>query len=96
MTCEHLRQLEQGLVEAGVPITFRGQAWSSNCREWVYFACWLDRAAIRNRLKLADCVHDHDHRGTHNGQEAGFVCADCHDAIMGIHESARHTMPTFC
>ena len=46
MVCEHLAALEKELIAAGVPITYRGQAWSDNCREWVYFDCCLDRAAI--------------------------------------------------
>jgi hypothetical protein len=87
MTCEHLQQLESEIVAAGVKETFRGQAWSQNCREWVYFDCFFDRESIRRRLVLATCVHDHEHRGTHDGQEAGFVCAQCHDAIMGLHPS---------
>jgi hypothetical protein len=89
MTCEHLNPLEAELIAAGIPVTFRGQAWSSNCREWVYFDCWLDRAAIRQRLVIAECVQDHDHRGTHDGQEAGFFCAACKDGIMGVHESVK-------
>jgi hypothetical protein len=31
-------------------------------------------------------VKDHVHLGTHDGQEAGFECEACHDAIMGVHE----------
>ncbi len=87
MTCEHLRQLEAEIIAAGLQETFLGPAWSKNCREWVYFDCYFDRQSIRKRLPLADCVHDHEHRGTHSGQEAGFVCAHCHDAIMGLHPS---------
>lgn len=83
MTCEHLQPLEQELIARGVRETFRGQAWSDNCREWVYFDCFLDLAAIRSRMAMAPCVKDHEHRGTHDGSEQGFVCADCHDAIMG-------------
>lgn len=48
MVCEHLAELERELIAAGVPVTFRGQPWTSNCREWVYFACWLDRESIRS------------------------------------------------
>lgn len=87
MICEHLRQLETEILAAGHHETFRGQAWSENCREWVYFACYFDRESIRKRLPLPGCVHDHEHLGTHSGQEAGFVCAQCHDAIMGLHPS---------
>jgi hypothetical protein len=87
VTCEHLRQLEAEIIAAGLPETFRGRAWSENCHEWVYFDCYFDRKSIRKRMALAECVHDHEHRGTHDGQEAGFVCAQCHDAIIGLHPS---------
>ena len=95
MVCEHLAELERALIDADVKITFRGQAWSSRCREWVYFACWLDRPAIRARLALAECVKDHEHLGTHDGQEAGFVCTLCDDAVMGVHERYRERLPVF-
>lgn len=95
IVCEHLAELEQALIAAGVAETFRGQSWSSNCWEWVYFACWLDRPAIRSRFVFAGCVEDHDHRGTHDGQEAGFVCSLCHDAIMGVHASHRSGLRSF-
>ncbi len=95
MLCEHLTELEQALIAAKIPVTFRGQPWTSNCREWVYFACWLDRPAIRARFAIADCVNDHDHRGTHDGQEAELVCSICHHAIMGVHSAHRENLPTF-
>ena len=95
MLCEHLAELEQALIAAGVPITFRGKPWTSNCREWVYFACWLDRPAIREQFSIADCVMDHDHVGTHDGQEAGLVCGICNDAIMGVHSTYRTSLPAF-
>ena len=85
MTCEHLRPLEQELTAAGIKETYRGQAWSDNCREFVYFDCVLDRESIRRRLKLADCVRDSDYLGTHMGSEYGFYCEQCQDGIMGIH-----------
>ena len=39
-----------------------------NCREWVYFDCFLDINAIRKHISFPDFVHDHSHRGTHDGQ----------------------------
>jgi hypothetical protein len=84
MVCEHLRALEQEMLACEVKETFRGQAWSAHCREWVYFDCYLDLAALRQRFDFAACVQDHVHRGTHDGQEAGLVCQQCWDAIMGI------------
>jgi hypothetical protein len=86
MTCEHLRALEQAIIGSGIRETFRGPAWSNNCREWVYFDCFLDIKAVRSRFRFADCVKDHLHRGTHDGQERGLVCDLCHDAIMGRYE----------
>lgn len=35
MNREHLQQLETEILAAGLQETFRGQAWSQNCREWV-------------------------------------------------------------
>lgn len=87
MVCEHLRPLEEALTQAGIREVYRGQAWSQNCREWVYFACVLDLRSLRQRFALPSCVVDHEHRGTHDGREAGFVCELCHDGIMGHHPS---------
>jgi hypothetical protein len=81
--CEHLQQLEAELLAAAVPLTFRGQAWSSNCREWAYFTCYLDLPSIRDRLNLPACVVDHENTDTHSGTERGFVCQEHHDGIMG-------------
>jgi hypothetical protein len=86
MTCKHLAALEQAIIAEGIRETFRGQAWSDNCREWVYFDCWIDLEAVRQRHSLADCVVDHVHRGTHDGSERGLVCSQCHDALMGTYE----------
>jgi hypothetical protein len=86
MTCEHLQTIEQAIQNAGIRETYRGRPWSMNCREWVFFDCYLDTGAIRSRFTLPDCIKDHVHRGTHDGQERGLVCALCHDGIMGNYE----------
>jgi hypothetical protein len=88
MTCEHLRLLEEAMIAHGIPVTYRGQAWTDNCREWVYFDCYIDLAAVRRQIPLAACIEDHVHRGTHNGQERGFYCTECHDGVMGRYEPA--------
>ena len=85
MVCEHLSQLEQAILSAGIPETFRGQAWGKDCREWVYFACVIDIEKVQARFRLASSVVEHEHVGTHDGQELGLVCEDCHDAIIGFH-----------
>jgi len=86
MLCEHLQAVEKAMIAAGIKETYRGEAWSKNCREWVYFDCFIDVAAVRRRFPLAACVQDHAHRGTHDGQERGLECTECHDAVMGVYE----------
>jgi hypothetical protein len=88
MLCEHLRDLELAIAAAGIGETYRGQPWSQNCQEWVYFDCILDTAAIRESFDLAACVVDHRNDDPKSGLEAGFVCQECHDAIMGVHPEA--------
>jgi hypothetical protein len=85
VVCEHLAALERDLIGRGIAVTFRGRAWSENCREWVYFDCVLDLPALRARLALPEYILDHAHLGTHDGCEAGVVCPHCHDAVMGLH-----------
>lgn len=92
MTCRHLNELEAAIQTRGIRETFRGKAWSDNCREWVYFDCYIDLAAVRKAFELTDCVRDHIHRGTHDGAERGFVCGECHDAIMGAYEQRPGTV----
>ena len=87
MICDHLKDIEREVVESGASETFRGKAWTRNCREWVYYDCYIDRPSLRSRLSIDECVQDHDHLGTHDGQESGFVCSQCQDAIMGVHET---------
>jgi len=82
MVCEHLKELEQALIEAGMVITSRGQAWTK-VREWVYFDCVLDLAACRKRFSLPDFVVDYVHCGTHDGTEQGLYCKKCKDGVMG-------------
>ena len=95
MVCEHLAPLENELIASDIKETFRGQAWSDNCREWVYFDCYLDVPSIRRRLQFPVFVQDHEHLGAHDGQENGFVCAICHDGIMGVHREHAGNEPVF-
>ena len=94
MTCVHLIAVETALIDAGVRETFRGQAWSENVREWVYFDITLDLARLRRTFDLPDFIEEHRHKGTHDGQEAGVVCTHCQDGVMGHHPSYR-SHPTF-
>jgi hypothetical protein len=95
MVCEHLIALEREMLARGIRETSRGQAWSENCREWVYFDCFLDLPALRARFLFDPCVIDHAHRGTHEGSEIGFVCDRCNDAIMGVHADHAAGRPVY-
>ena len=97
MVCRHLRDLEKALIASGIPETYRGQAWSKECREWVYFSCYLNREEIRKAFRFDACVADHEHLGTHDGCEAGFYCKVHKDGIMGIHprQVAKMRVPVY-
>ncbi len=95
MTCEHLVGLEQELIAQGHKETFRGRAWSDNVREWVYFEVCLDLPSVRERFKFDECVIEHEHLGTHDGQEAGFVCTLHQDGVMGRHPKHCEGVPKF-
>lgn len=89
MVCEHLRPLEQALLNAGIEETFRGQAWSLNCREWVYFDAVLNTGSLKERYAIPGCVEIHENTDPKSGLEHGFVCTLCHDAIMGRTDGNR-------
>jgi hypothetical protein len=84
MVCPHLRQLEQALQTAGIRETSRGTPWSQNCREWVYFDTRLDVDALQRRFAFLPCVVVHENTDERSGLEKGFVCEECHDAVMGL------------
>ena len=84
MVCSHLAALETELIESGASVTSRGQAWSLNCREWVYFDIALDVAALQARFAFGPTVEVHENLDPRSGRERGFVCSSCHDAVMGI------------
>jgi hypothetical protein len=83
MVCEHLIKLENELTGAGIQETSRGQAWSDNCREWVYFNVVLNTDSLAKRLNLPACVVVHENLDPKSGTERGFYCETCKDGIMG-------------
>jgi hypothetical protein len=83
--CEHLKPLENYLVELGISETFRGQAWSKDCREWVYFDCILKTDSLKYKFKLPPFIIIHENLDNKSGMEQGLVCTECKDAIMGLH-----------
>ena len=84
MVCEHLQQLDDELTARGYEVIYRDdKPWTKNCRAWTRYACYLDLAAIRARIQFADCVIDHVYDDHWQGHEQGFVCSQCHDAVIG-------------
>lgn len=93
--CEHLQPLENYLRDNGVSETFREQAWSNNCREWVYFGCILKTETLKAKLNLPSFVETHENTDIKSGAELGLVCSQCKDGIIGFHPNsfpARSTM----
>jgi hypothetical protein len=89
MVCDHLRALEEELLGRGVTVTYRGRAWSKDCREWVYFDVVLDTEALARRFAFAPGVRVHENPDPRSGLERGFFCTECHDAVMGLVEGPR-------
>jgi len=83
--CEHLQPLEHYLKSQKIPETFRGQAWSDNCREWVYFDCVLEPETLQAKFHLPSFVTKHENTDEKSGMELGLVCTLCKDAIMGLY-----------
>ncbi|MBN1879184.1 hypothetical protein JW823_03660 [bacterium] len=89
MICRHLQPLEQALIDAGYRETCRGQVWSMNCREWVYYHVVLDIEALKALFRFDPCVSVHENTDPKSGLERGFECIECHDAVMGLISGAK-------
>jgi hypothetical protein len=49
----------------------------------LFRVCFIDIDAVNRAFVIPHCVVEHSHRGTHDGEERGFICSECHDGIMG-------------
>ena len=85
--CEHLINLDNELKAKRIKETFRGQPWSDNTREWVYYDCILNLEEIRKRYNFPSFVTIHTNDDNKSGLEAGFYCEICKDGVMGHHPS---------
>ena len=94
MTCEHLRPIMKIAEEAGVAVTAKGHLWGGAAGEWIYYDCRFDADAVKVKIALPDFVHWHEHFGTHDGSEAGFVCDKCETGVMGLHPKYEREAPT--
>lgn len=84
MLCKYLQSLHDGLQEAGIKETFRGEVWP-NTNEWVYFDAVLDIKSLREQHQIPSFVRHQDYEGTHDGHESGFYCGKCKMGVMGVH-----------
>ncbi len=89
MVCEHLADLEQALLRSGAEPSYRGQTWTLDCREWVYFDVVLDIPALREQFDFAPCVRLHENTDPRSGLERGLECILCHDAVIGLVEGGN-------
>lgn len=83
--CEHLKQLEDYIISKSIAETWRGQAWTNNCREWIYFDCILNTEVLKKKLQLKAFIETHDYFDIKAGSELGFICTICKDGIIGMH-----------
>ncbi|MBA3699644.1 MAG: hypothetical protein H0W78_12425 [Planctomycetes bacterium] len=44
----------------------------------------LDVDALQRRFTFTPCVVVHENTDERSGLEKGFVCEECHDAVMGV------------
>lgn len=85
MLCEHLLAVESAVAASGARETFRGQAWTDNCREWVYFDCVLPIESLRaDGLFDPAVVSVHANDDPRSGTEMGLVCVVHHDGVIGL------------
>src|SRR5690349_14364402 len=85
--CIHLAPLENYLRAKNIAEVWRGQPWTKNCREWIYFDCSFDAAGLKAKLGLDPVVEVHDYPDVKAGSEAGLFCTACKDGVMGLHSS---------
>lgn len=83
--CDHLLKLDLELKNSRIKETSRGEAWTKNTREWVYYDCVLNLEKLQKRFAFPDCVTIHINNDERSGLEAGFYCEECQDAVMGVH-----------
>jgi len=94
MTCEHLQPIMKLAEDAGVAVTAKGRLWGGAAGEWIYYDCRFDAGAVVAAIALPGFVHWHEHRGTHDGSEAGFVCDTCETGVMGLHPTDTRSART--
>lgn len=88
--CMHLKPLEDYLISEGIAETYRGQTWSENCREWVYYDAVLDPKKLKKRFQFGDPIVVWDYEDVKVGSELGLICNQCNDAVIGPHPNTHY------
>lgn len=92
LQCMHLRPVQEYLMRLNIKETFRGQTWSINCRDWIYYDCVLAAESLIKRFDLQDCVEEHNYLNIKVGGEMGLYCKTCHDAVVGQHPHSPYAI----
>jgi hypothetical protein len=82
--------LENYLQTQGIAETYRGQVWSKNCREWIYYDAVLNPQKLKDKFHFDDTIIIHDYQDIKVGSELGLVCTICNDAIMGAYPNSSY------
>jgi len=93
--CIHLKPVEDYLLSKGYNEVYRGQVWSNNCREWIYFNTILQPQELIIQFRLDSTIIIHDYQDIKVGSELGLECTICHDAIMGYHPNSAYLKEKF-
>lgn len=88
--CKHLMPVETYLLAKGFKEIYRGQVWSNNCREWIYFNTILNPKQLIEQFQLDACITIHDYADIKVGSELGLFCTACKDGIMGYHPNSTY------
>lgn len=104
-SCSHLAALEDAIRAAGIGTQADGASWwtredgtkpgANTGGGWVYFDCFLDRAALETRFGLTEPVYYESWDGMVAGHEAGFYCREHDSAVVGVIEKYRAGKPAF-
>lgn len=86
MVCRHLEQLTkdinaQGILENIVPPNDTDDSY-----ELVSVDCYLDRKSIRQKHAFPDCVTDYTSEETEETLKEGFICNQCKQVVIGLHQ----------
>jgi hypothetical protein len=69
-----LEALDNYVRNKNVKELFRGNAWSKNCREWVYYDCVLNVKKLKEKFSFNNCVIIREYNDIKVANELGFFC----------------------